>query len=309
LNSRAHMLTLARVVVMLGVASVGFIRGADHGPIYLGVVEPTYEDHAVVTPQTPFLVRVAFVSVRGGWRALPSHVSAFQELKDVITRFPEQVSWTIAHDGREEGEFVATRPPQWKFYADIGLFGPSPSTHVSLIRQGARDFTYWGADYPLPFRPLVVVSKPNVLDPDHWRPAPPPQAVIERVSPTFRKDVVTQGLVCDGKASLQYSERMIHTGKSFVSASGVRLVELTLDKAAVPQCNQPLGEAFFPRWYYVDHKTVRLIGQSLQWIDAGDYDQDGHSEIVLHKTGYNYDGYVLLYDKLERQVTFAWNYH
>ena len=52
-----------------------------------------------------------------------------------------------------------------------------------------------------------------------------------------------------------------------------------------------------PHWFYVDDKDFRYLGQSLEFIDAVDYDNDGHSEVVFHKSGYNYDLYVFLYDR------------
>ena len=44
-------------------------------------------------------------------------------------------------------------------------------------------------------------------------------------------------------------------------------------------------------------------------IDAGDYDNDGHSELIFAKPGYNYDGYVLYDDDLRHPVEFGWSYH
>jgi len=69
------------------------------------------------------------------------------------------------------------------------------------------------------------------------------------------------------------------------------------------------GEAPVLFWFYVNGKDIRLIGQSLELIDAGDYDHDGHSEVVFHKSGYNYDGYILVFDDMRKQIEFGWSYH
>jgi hypothetical protein len=281
---------------------------AAQGSIFVGVIEPSPTHYFGENPKTPFMVRAAFHLKDGTWKAFPCQVSTLDDLKREVADFPEHITWTIAFDGKNRGEFTTTRPPAWKFYGDIGLLQPDPSEHVHLIRQGARNFVYWG-DYPLPFRPLVVVSRPNFADPDHWKPEDTPSDVVDRVIPSFRKAVPSAPLSCTSKPTTHYSDQLIQRRQSFVSAEGVRLVQLALDDSAVRNCDSLRNQAFDSRWFYVGDTTVRPIGQSLELIDAGDYDKDGHSEVMFHKSGYNYDGYVLLYDSLQREAIFEWNYH
>jgi hypothetical protein len=44
-------------------------------------------------------------------------------------------------------------------------------------------------------------------------------------------------------------------------------------------------------------------------VDAGDYDNDGKSELVFSIDRDNRGGYELFYDTLRRHVTFEFNYH
>jgi hypothetical protein len=282
--------------------------GAGQVPIFLGVIEPTPQDYVATGPTPSFMVRAAFQWKNGTWGAFPCEISTPEGLRNATAEFPERVSWTIAFDGRDLGEFKTTRPSEWKFYGEIGLLQPNPGEHVNLIRHGARDFVYWD-NYPLPFRPLVVVSRPYFADPDRWKPENTPSDVVERVVPSFRKAVPSAQLSCGGEPTKQYSDQLIRRRQSFVSAAGVRLVQLGLDDSAVRNCGELRGNAFASRWFYVDSTSIRPLGQSLELIDAGDYDNDGHSEVMFHKSGYNYDGYVLLYDRLQREATFDWNYH
>jgi hypothetical protein len=44
-------------------------------------------------------------------------------------------------------------------------------------------------------------------------------------------------------------------------------------------------------------------------VDAGDYDGDGKSEVVVKYGGYNEDGYTMFYDGFSKQVSLRWSYH
>lgn len=44
-------------------------------------------------------------------------------------------------------------------------------------------------------------------------------------------------------------------------------------------------------------------------VDAGDYDNDGESELLFAITDYNRGGYKLFYDKFTKSVEFKFNYH
>jgi hypothetical protein len=41
---------------------------------------------------------------------------------------------------------------------------------------------------------------------------------------------------------------------------------------------------------------------------AGDYDHDGHSEVLFMKSSYDRDGYVLFSDNFEHSTEFSWAY-
>lgn len=113
---------------------------------------------------------------------------------------------------------------------------------------------------------------------------------------------------CEGDA-VGYADSAIRARKSYRSAAGARLVQLALDDTPVRRCDGPRDEAYDSRWFFVSSGETRFVGQSLEFIDAGDYDGDGHSEVVFHQPGYNFDGYVLLFDRLSKQVIFGWSYH
>ena len=48
---------------------------------------------------------------------------------------------------------------------------------------------------------------------------------------------------------------------------------------------------------------------NMTYIDAGDFDANGTSEVLFWFSGYNNDGYVLFTDNLKHRVEFTWHYH
>lgn len=241
-------------------------------PVFLGVVEQV-DQKPVVHP--------AFYYTGGTWHALPAD-------RDPGVAFPDRVKWTIAFNGTSRGHFDAMGRRELL---------PNPPEPDS--------FHYWN---PTKYRPMVVVSQPNVADPDHWKPATAPAELEARLIPLFRKEVAGAPSHCEGD-SVRYADQAIRVRKSYMSASGVRLVQLALDDKPIRRCDGPRDEAYDSRWFYVNGGESRFVGQSLELIDAGDYDRDGHSEVIFHKSGYNLDGYVLLYGGLSKQVQFSWSYH
>jgi hypothetical protein len=47
----------------------------------------------------------------------------------------------------------------------------------------------------------------------------------------------------------------------------------------------------------------------LQLLEFGDFDGDGKTEALFFLSGYNDDGYVLLYEDMTRSAKFTWGYH
>lgn len=62
-------------------------------------------------------------------------------------------------------------------------------------------------------------------------------------------------------------------------------------------------------WFLIRNGVFHWIGNGLQWIDAGDYDGDGASELLLQSSGYNRDGYLLIHIADLVKVEFSWSYH
>lgn len=76
------------------------------------------------------------------------------------------------------------------------------------------------------------------------------------------------------------------------------------------KCEDVQSDTWAASWFHVNKEgSVRYIGRGMTLLDAGDYDNDGESEIIFWRSGYNEDGYILFYKQFINRVDFTWNYH
>ena len=54
---------------------------------------------------------------------------------------------------------------------------------------------------------------------------------------------------------------------------------------------------------------ITLLGNGMWLVDAGDYDNDGKSELVFSIDRYNQGGYELFYADFKKHATFEFGYH
>jgi hypothetical protein len=169
------------------------------------------------------------------------------------------------------------------------------------VGKPGGDFAQWGADGPV-YRPLVLVSAPNAADPDAWQRADIHSNQVPQSLVSFRAAVAKEN------PKLQYADNDVALLKAYHSHGGLLLYALVLAHLA-PSPDEVPGPEWTPHWFVVDASgAVRYLGSEMMLIDAGDYDGDGHSELVFAKAGYDYDGYLLLWDDLRRSAVFGWNY-
>jgi hypothetical protein len=245
------------------------------------------------------VVRVAFTRSGSSWEA-----SAFP---------PSTIRWSACFDGRVLGD-VATSSPKTvsPFGAYQGLQDPVGGGKVPFV--GKRSFAFEGWVHREAYRPLVMSSARRCLDPDRWRPAAPPASLIAKLVPAFRQE--TKGIHdCDSNGKevpLAFKDSDVSAGKSYVSESGARIVSLSvpLPSDLVNRCGPTYGPLWQPHTFAVlPDGTIQHLGFDLRLVDAGDYDGDGHSEIVFQSRNYNRDGYVLFFDSFRGRATVEWGYH
>lgn len=252
----------------------------------------------------PRQVRVLFQKYPAGWVALPD--------RGIPKEFPNR--WTIAFDGKSLGE-LRTTDPGWSGshtleYLNARILNVA-SANPPRVADAKGRFRGW-CETPAD-RPLVVVSEDHVADPARWKPTPVEPELKARLLTAFAKQ---NGKVesCVGDSweprGVDYSERQLEVVSSYADRNGRRLVALLLD-VRLDTCDGPTEDPFRVQWYVVGGNggPTRFLGIDLALVDAGDYDGDGHSEVVFWFSGYNKDGYVLFGDDLGASVDYWWHYH
>ena len=285
-----HTLVFLAAAVALGVP-----RHPRQGSIVVGVLE-----QAQCSDDSSLMVRTLFRNANSAWAPFPSPAAG------------ATFKWTVAFDGHSLGT-VTSREPQgssdkaWKYPGDHlqQLERPVLAPHLANRRH---QFAGWCGAPSL--RPLVVVSEPNVGDPERWRPYTPDSTERRALFPYFRKvaDTVYQCASIDAQAKRwQYRDRDLRFERSYISSTGRKLIALGFNPAAY-RCDGPPGPDWTAHWFYVATDTVYL-GAEMELVDAGDYDRDGASEVLFWYSGYNEDGYTLFWDSFRRHVDFHWHYN
>jgi hypothetical protein len=221
------------------------------------------------------------------------------------------MTWTIAFDGRRLGTIAAQTPPQYHFYSEIGI--ETITNHGPVPTIGKKSADYAGFTGTPVYRPLVAVSQPNFSDPDHWKPAQLSSELIATSRQQFRSKFPTVSNCRNPEENVprpwEYRDEDIQVTKAYSSKDGWSLIELNLTGYA---CDGPQndGGAFNGQWYAIDPTTnLRPLGTNMWFVDAGDYDNSGHSQLLFAIDGYNQGGYRLFYRNFTKSAEFSFNYH
>lgn len=269
-------------------------------PLYVGVLEPPTD-----AAKGQFQVRVAFRYHDQQWSAMPDQDKDHDPLK-LAAKFPLQVSWTIALNGKKLGEVSSVRPASYGS-SDVGLEDLKAGSKPPAIQDGAAAFaTSRGA---AAYRPLVAVSKPNYQDPDQWASFDPPAAMRKQAAAAFKHKTALD-LKCDGKPTRDYPDSAIQTyGKAYRSIGGDVLIGMNPDPR-FKRCGEAAkGDEWQSVWFHSKGDKFSWIGNGLTLLDIGDYNGDGFSEVLFQYDGNNRDGYVLLDPRDDTKNEFSWSSH
>jgi hypothetical protein len=286
--------------IWIAAAASVLLLGADRAPIYVGVLEPPVDQ-----AKGQFHVRVAFRYHDQQWSAMPDHDEGHSAL-NLAAKFPVEVSWTIALNGKKLGEVSSMRPPSYGS-SDVGLEGLKAGSKPPAIQDDAAAFAT--SSDTAAYRPLVAVSKPNYQDPDQWAPFDPPAAMRVRAAAAFKHKIALD-LNCDGKPTRGYPDSAIQTyGKAYRSMSGDVLIGMNPDPR-LKRCGEgPKSDEWQSVWFHMKGDKFSWIGNGLSLLDIGDYIGDGFSEVLFQYDGNNRDGYVLLDPRDDTKNEFSWSSH
>jgi hypothetical protein len=273
-------------------------------PIYVGILEPQVSDTPITDQTSRFHARVAFQFLDGRWSPMPHDASNMESLASLPKLYPAKLAWTVALDGKKVGTVNSVRPPSYTRYADVGIQELTADSNPPAVRGRVAAFHTWmGASN---FRPLVIISRPNYSDPDHWKPMRPLPPLSKQARTAFRKAIALD-LSCEDKPARSYPDEYIQLRKAYRSHRGDVLLALRANPAKNP-CGVNDG-AWDSVWFLIRNAEFHLIGTELTLADAGDYNGDGISEVIFHLSAYNHDGYVLLDLRDLSKQEFDWSYH
>jgi len=289
-----------RPQVIIGVLEYYHPKSAEEPPNIISNKNPTYKRQ----------VRVLFKKVANRWEAFEHNVQNTKELSESIRLYPEYVNWFVAFDGKTLSQFKSFRPQDVTSYSDIGLHVPDQNANLPVIGKLSREFSGWETEPAL--RPLVLVSENHTSDPDHWKPVRSLDSRITRLCfSEFRKIRPTVNVSTDEEHEIMktYKDNVILVNKSYASSNGEYIVAISIDPS-FQHVNGMAKEEWPSDWFYVDkEKIAHALGSGMRLVDAGDYDNDGTSEVVFWESDYNKGGYILFYNHFTVKEEFSWNYH
>ena len=219
------------------------------------------------------------------------------------------MNWTVSFDGKQVGHIVSRSPVSFDFYSTLGQQAIVGSIAPPTIGKPSEDFSGFLGE-PV-YRPLVVVSEPNYRDPEAWKPTQLSSDTTTVVREAFRSRFpkVTNCSKQDiehGKP-WPYTDANIVVKRAYASNRQWSIAEVALGEY---ECDGPSDEAFSSQWFVITpEQQVRFLGSSMWLVDAGDYDNDGKSELVFSIDDYNRGGYKLFYDDFSRSAKFEFSYH
>jgi hypothetical protein len=268
----------------------------DNPGLYAG--DPRYRD-----------VRVVFRKEGTAWFAFPSNCPDQNCLRTIAAKFPAQVNWTVSFNGKQVGHVVSNRPPSFDFYSTIGQQAIVGSNAPPTIGKPSAAFAGF-LGVPV-YRPLVAVSEPNFRDPEDWKPTQLSNDETVTVRKAFRNRFpkvtnCSQQDVEHGKP-WPYTDANMILNKAYSSNRHWLIAEVVLSGY---ECDGPPDEAFTSQWFVITPgQEVRFLDSNMWLVDAGDYDNDGRTELVFSIDDYNRGGYKLFYDDLSRSAIFEFSYH
>lgn len=269
----------------------------------LGVLEDT-PGHYAGDPHY-HSVRVVFTKRASDW--IPYPVDCLNP--ECQKTYPKQVNWAVSFDGQRVGTLTSELPNEFEFYSTVGQERITSKTPVPTIGKSSQ--SYGGFLGQPVYRPLIANSQSFFADPEKWKRTRLPNMLVSRVRQAFREKfpkVSNCNNPDENKESQwHYTEENVHILSAYSSLKGWSVVRVELEPY---RCDGPSDDPFVDQWFVLEpNSQIHFLGRAMWLVDAGDYDNDGHSEIVFSIDDYNSGGYILFYGDFKKSATFKYGYH
>ena len=264
--------------------------------IELSIIEQRFEGWNLDTIN-PFILRFCFYKEKNHWYIADDSLR---------TR-----KGNVCFDGKLIGKidilelYNKTKCETCKYMFDDTHYIIRDCKNVPKVGKPSTLFSGWILDRPV-YRPLVVNSTPNFKDNEHWRPFTPSKRDSLIILKFFKGKILPKKYL-----NKKDNQLFKNINKSYISSDSIRLISTNLFgdyKYPCDTCEGVIQETGQNSWFVLKKDNIDYIDSDMILVDAGDYDNDGKSEIIFMKQQYDYDAYILLYDlKFEKEI--GWRYH
>ncbi len=298
-----------RVLVLIGILLVSSGPAAEraNSDLILGVLEEVAGENQGANIRT---VRPVFYKIGAEWQPYKSNCADEACLQSAPSEYPREATWTIAFDGKNLGRVTSRAPKAFAMYWQIGQQEITSTQPVPTV--GTRSIEFGGFLDADVYRPLVAVSQPNFKDPEMWKTRLVSPAMLAGLRAAFRRKYPK---LCRNHPSdetkllpYEYKDAEVKTAKNYAANTGWSVARLHLE--AIECDDTEAGFGMDDPWFAINPKgVVQYLGSGMWLVDAGDYDDDGKSELLFSISQHNRGGYRIFYDDFRKHAEFAFSYH
>jgi hypothetical protein len=275
-------------------------------PVYIGFLDDAREEMVNWKPgvSRDRLVRPAFQRTDAGWASVDPK------------SFPTQMRWTVAFDGKVLGQ-LQSRSWSESFsskhltFVQSILASPLPIPNVGRPKS---EYAPLGMGPTQGRRPLVLVSQPYVSDPYAWGPlVKPPIEIASAVRKAYRRDFPHVNRCVEEKIvqrDWKFPDSALRTLDTYRSNKDSYLVHVSLEAGDCGYVDDP-NDALSSPWYFLPATgSAKRIGSFMTLLDAGDYDNDGRSEVIfMVEQPEDTEGFALFDADMRERAKLLWTYH
>ena len=159
----------------------------------------------------------------------------------------------------------------------------------------------------------MVVSENNCLDPQRWKPFEPDTAELPKLLRFYNSYLA----LMEDVDPVAYTD--LQFAKSYTSVNNDQLLQVRLKTTEDNWSSYSIWIYQSHNGYYVNlsyNIDLPFIDDFSDddystniFVDAGDYDNYGQSELLFWSSRYNGDGYILFSNDCAQMSAFLWGYH
>jgi hypothetical protein len=167
----------------------------------------------------------------GDWKAFPDHCRDQKCLGSVTAQYPLAVHWTIAFDGRSDGQVATRNPEGFDFYSDVGQQKITSTGSVPTLGKPSQQFAgFFNGSVD---RPLMANSKPYFSDPEHWRQVQLAPGVVGGLRKQFRQNFPQVSNCANADENIE--KRWFYRAQRHLSPRGIFLETELVGSPATPR--------------------------------------------------------------------------